>query len=155
MIGFVTALLTYCVLSRFGLSIPVLFAEGGTAKRAVFRADELAEGNAGVLLVLVVESVVGSYIAFMLPYWSANAFLAGKVVPNWFPSLLRVVGFIGALHVQPIMFIGMSMLYLKNRAPRPGAATSIGDVSVLTLDTVSAAKGRAVLSTETVTMSRR
>jgi hypothetical protein len=111
-LGFVY--LTLILLSRFALSVPAVVLDGYPVGKAMFRSDELTEGKWSILAVLVAKSVIGGYLAGMSPFWIASWILRGGVtVPLWFPWLLTAASIAAVTVVEPTMFIGFALLYLK------------------------------------------
>lgn len=78
---------------------------------------------------LLLKSLVGGYIAGMLPFWLARWIPADVNLPSWFQWVLAGVSVAAVSVVEPILFIGFTMLYLKTtdvRAvaePKPVAVT--------------------------------
>jgi hypothetical protein len=101
------------VLSRFGLAIPAFVLDDHKVSRAMFLSDELTEGKWPVLSVLLFKSIVGGYIAGMLPFWIARWIPASVNLPPWFPWILSGFSIANLTVVEPVMFIGFALLYLK------------------------------------------
>jgi hypothetical protein len=97
------------LLSRFGLAIPAVLADNCNARQSIFRSDEMTQGKWLVLTALVTKSVLGGYIAAMLPFWSADFLWSYIQVPTW---ILIVLSIAGVIVTEPFMFIGFSLLYL-------------------------------------------
>jgi hypothetical protein len=73
--------LALLIFSRFSLAIPAFLWEGCRVGKAMFRSDELTEGQWLNLAALLGKSGVGGYVAGMLPFWLAAWFLTGVLVP--------------------------------------------------------------------------
>jgi len=101
-------------LSRFGLALPAVVLDKSRVSEALFLADTLTSGKAAMLLGLLVESVVGSYFAAIGPFWIAAWFLHGRPLPAWGPWALWAVAWLGGVLLQPTLFIGLSLLYVKS-----------------------------------------
>jgi hypothetical protein len=101
------------IFSRFGLAIPAFVLGNYGVRQAMFRSDELTQGKWSILTVLLVKSVVGSYVAGMLPFWLASRISAGISLPSWFPWALSAASIGGVTAVEPTMFIGFALLYLR------------------------------------------
>jgi hypothetical protein len=101
------------VLSRFGLAMPALIVDNYRVAAAMFRSDELTERKWFTLAVLLFKSVVGGYLAGMCPFWLASWTPASISLPSWFPWFLRIASVAGVVVVEPTMFIGFAMLYLR------------------------------------------
>jgi len=104
------------LLSRFGLAIPALVLDNCRVGQAIFRSDELTEGKWLTLAVLLAKSIMGGYAAGMLPFWLASWIRASTPLPAWFPWALTVASFAGVTVVEPTMFIGFALLYLRTSA---------------------------------------
>ncbi|HSS98182.1 MAG TPA: hypothetical protein VLK33_14175 [Terriglobales bacterium] len=103
------------VLSRFALAVPAVVLDQSTAWRAVFRSDELTQGKWSTLAALLAKSLVGGYVAAMLPYWVSPWIPASIVTFSWYPWIQVLVSTLAVAVVEPPMFIGFALLYLKMR----------------------------------------
>jgi hypothetical protein len=108
--------LALLVFSRFALAIPALILDNCRVAQAVFRSDELTEKKWLTLAVLLVKSVVGGYLAGMCPFWLASLIPASVSLPWWFPWVLRVASVAAIIAVEPPMFIGFALLYIRMSA---------------------------------------
>lgn len=108
------------VLSRFGLAMPALIIDDCRLAQALFRSDELTEGKWIVLAILLAKSLIGGYIAGMLPFWLAGWLWPYLRLPWWSLSIASVAAVIA---IEPYMFIGFAMLYTKT-STRPSTQTS-------------------------------
>jgi hypothetical protein len=99
--------------SRLSLSVPALILDDFKVGQAIFRSGELTRGKWSILAVLLFKSVVGGYIAGMLPFWLARFIPANVQVPSWFGWLLTAASVALVTVVEPVMFIGFALLYLK------------------------------------------
>lgn len=106
--------LVFLVLSRFALAIPATILDGYGVSKAVFRSDELTEGQWFVLAALLAKSVIGGYIAGMSPFWLAR--LLPLPLPVWFHSALSALSIAAVSAVEPVMFIGFALLYIRMSA---------------------------------------
>ena len=59
------------------------------------------------------KSLIGGYVAAMLPFWMASSILGNILVPWWFNWVLTAASIAAASVVEPIMFIGFTLLYLQ------------------------------------------
>jgi hypothetical protein len=105
------------LLSRFGLAIPPLVLDDCGVAKSIFRSDELTEGTWSILAALLAKSVVGGYFVGILPFWIASHVLARMLLPAWFPWLLDAASVAGVIVVEPTMFIGFALLYIRMSAP--------------------------------------
>jgi hypothetical protein len=111
--------LALLVMSRFGLAIPALLLDDYPVGQAMFRSDELTEGKWLTLAALLAKSLIGGYVAGMLPFWMASFIPADAQLPSWFPWILTTASIAGVTLVEPTMFIGFALLYLKSSAVLP------------------------------------
>ncbi len=118
-VTFGLASLALLVISRFGLAIPALVLDDYRVGQAMFRSDELTEGKWLTLAVLLAKSLIGGYVAGMSPFWLASFIPANAQLPSWFPWTLTTASIAGVTVVEPTMFIGFTLLYLKNAAVLP------------------------------------
>jgi hypothetical protein len=114
-VPFVAVGLALLVFSRFGLAIPALLLDSCRVGQAIFRSDKLTQGKWLTLAILLIKSVVGGYLAGMCPFWIAARIPASIPVP-WFPWLLDAASVAAVIVVEPTMFIGFALLYLKMSA---------------------------------------
>jgi hypothetical protein len=112
-VSFLCVGLTLLVLSRFGLALPALILDNCRVGQAVFRSDELTEGKWLTLVILLAKSLIGGYIAGMFPFWLAGWIWAYIRLPRQF---LAVVSIAGVTVVEPFMFIGFALLYVRMAA---------------------------------------
>jgi hypothetical protein len=111
------------ILSRFSLAIPAVILDDYGAGQALFRSDELTKGKWMILVVLLSKSIIGGYVAGMLPFWLARLIPASVSLPSWFQWVLAAVSVGAVTVVEPIMFIGFTLLYLKTTAASPPVET--------------------------------
>jgi hypothetical protein len=104
--------LALIIFSRFGLAIPAVVLDNYGVLKAMFRSDELTEGKWLTLAVLLVKSVVGGYVAGMCPFWVA-ARIPSRIPAPWFPWLLESASVAAVIVVEPTVFIGFALLYLR------------------------------------------
>lgn len=114
--------LALLMLSRFGLAIPALVVDNYRVGQAMFRSDELTEGKWLTLAVLLSKSLIGGYVAGMLPFWLASWIQTSIVSPAWFRWVLTAASIAGVTVVEPTMFIGFVLLYLR-MSPLPSTSS--------------------------------
>jgi hypothetical protein len=109
-VSFLCVGLALLVLSRFGLALPALILGNCRVGQAMFRSDELTEGKWLTLAILLAKSLIGGYIAGMLPFWLAGWIWAYVRVP-W--QFLTVASIAAVTVVEPFMFVGFALLYVR------------------------------------------
>lgn len=106
--------LGFLVLSRFALAIPALVLDQYHIGKAMFRSDELTQGKWLILASLLAKSLIGSYVAALWPFWLVANIDLPIVLPSWFPWILTLASATCVTAVEPTMFVGFALLYLKN-----------------------------------------
>ena len=104
------------VVSRFSLSVPAVILDDCTVWQAMVRSDKLTQGKWFTLAALLAKSLIGGYVAAMCPYWLASFIHPTNPLPSWFPWILIVASMIAVNVVEPPMFVGFALLYLKMSA---------------------------------------
>jgi hypothetical protein len=123
--GFVRMVVTYgvvglvfLVISRFALAVPAVILDDYKVGKAMFRSDELTQGK---WPTLAAKSLIGGYVAGMCPFWLVSLVHVNGPLPSWLPWTLTVASVIGVTVVEPPMFIGFALLYLKMSALSSGS----------------------------------
>ena len=102
------------IFSRFGLAVPALVLDNRSVSEAMFRSDQLTEGKWLTLAILLAKSLIGGYVAGMLPFWLSWWAWPYIQLPRWVPA----VGSIAAVTlVEPFLFIGFALLYIRMSVP--------------------------------------
>jgi hypothetical protein len=104
------------IASRFCLAVPAVILDDCTVWQAMLRSDELTRGKWPILTSLLAKSLIGGYVAGMGPFWLASFARVTVPLPSWFPWILTGASIIGVSIVEPTMFIGFALLYLKMSA---------------------------------------
>lgn len=115
-ISYGVASLALLVLSRLSLAVPAVILDDCRVGQAMFRSDELTQGKWLTLAALLAKSVIGGYVAAMCPFWLASFVRVTAPFPAWLPWILTVASVIGVTVVEPTMFVGFALLYLKMSA---------------------------------------
>jgi len=110
------------VLSRFALAVPAVVLDDYRVGQSMFRSDELTEGKWLVLAALVCKSYIGGYIAGMAPFWLAAQIPNTVALPSWFSWVLTATSIAAVTVIEPPMFIGFALLYLRQSATSPAQA---------------------------------
>jgi len=108
--------LTLLVLARFALAVPAVILDDYGVGQAMLRSDELTEGKWLILAALLAKSLIGGYVAGMCPFWLASWIPASIPLPHWFSWVLEAASIAAVTVIEPIMFIGFVLLYLKMSA---------------------------------------
>src|SRR5579872_409044 len=116
-VSYVLAGLALLVASRFFLAVPAVILDDYSVGRAMLRSDELTQRKWLVLAALLAKSLIGGYVAGMCPFWLASFVHVSVPLPSWFPWILTIASTIGVTVVEPTMFVGFALLYLKTSAP--------------------------------------
>ena len=117
--------IAFFVLSRFVLAVPAVLLDDYSVGQALFRSDELTEGKWPILAVLLAKSVIGGYVAGMLPFWLASYVSSIASLPSSLSWLLTGISVVGVTVVEPTMFVGFALLYLKMSALRSEASDAL------------------------------
>lgn len=116
-VSYVLVGLALLVASRFFLAVPAVILDDFSVGRAMLRSDELTQGKWLALAALLAKSLIGGYVAGMCPFWLASFVRVFVPLPSWFPWILTIASIIGVTVVEPTMFVGFALLYLKTSAP--------------------------------------
>ena len=106
------------VISWFGMAIPLVVRGDIGAWAALRKSIQISNGYEGLLFLLVIESLVGSYLG-----WYATHYGLQLVVPvafrhtSWYGWLAYFVSVLASAAVQPPMFIGFSLLADRALSP--------------------------------------
>lgn len=130
-VSYVLVGLALLVASRFFLAVPAVILDDYSVGRAMLRSDELTQGKWLAMAALLAKSLIGGYVAGMCPFWLASFVRVSVPLPSWFPWILTIASIIGVTVVEPTMFIGFALLYLKTSA-QDSAAPSRALASQLT-----------------------
>ena len=103
--------LALVVLFRFELAVPAVVLGDYKVGTAMFRSDELTAGKWLHLVALAAKSLLGGYIAAMIPFWLAGWVPGSAALPWWFRWTLTTLSMAGVAIVAPTLFIGFAVLY--------------------------------------------
>ena len=106
------------IVSWLGMAIPLLLAENIGAWAALKKSMKLSNGYEGFLSLLVVESLVGSYVAWYAVHYGLSFLFPVQLrYTAWYGWLVYFVSILASAAVQPPMFIGFSLLAGNKREP--------------------------------------
>ena len=98
-------------MSWFGAAIPVLLRGGISAWPALKKSYKLSNGCEFFLFMLVIESLVGSYVAWYAVYYGLPLVVPAQFrYTAWYAWGAYVAFILASAAVQPPMFIGFSLL---------------------------------------------
>jgi len=109
--------LALLVVSRLSLAVPAVILDDCRVGQAMFRSDNLTQGKWLTLAALLAKSLIGGYIAGMCPFWLASFIQFSALPPSWFRWILTIASMIVVAVIEPTMFVGFALLYLKMPAP--------------------------------------
>jgi hypothetical protein len=115
--GFIALFPGLLIVSRFGLTVPAFILERCSVKQSFFRSDELTERCWTILALLLLESVGGSYLAYVFPQWFASVAIMHGVAPSWIGWAALVLGLLLGVFLQPHLLVGFALLYVRRSAP--------------------------------------
>lgn len=113
LLGFVGMFPGALFASRFGLAIPALILEKCSINQSFFRSDELTYDCRTILAILMLESVGGSYIAYLFPQWLLRLAFAHSFTPVWLSWAAVAVGLLLGVLLQPHMLVGFALLHAR------------------------------------------
>ena len=120
----VIMLLWLAPVTWYALAVPASTLDRLPVRAALRRSSELTDDYVVALPTLMLESVACGYIAAISP-WYLYSWIAPHVgVPEWGWWMLFAAGMICSLLVQPIMFVGFSLLYEGSAARESNARES-------------------------------
>jgi hypothetical protein len=109
-VGLIAVVAVASLVSWLGASIP-LVVRGTKLRTALKQSVELSSGYEGALLLLVVESLAGTFVAAYGTFYVLHT-----VVPNhlrytlWYGWVVNLVAALATATVDPPLFIGLSLL---------------------------------------------
>ncbi|MGA2697187.1 MAG: hypothetical protein ABSE92_14080 [Terriglobales bacterium] len=101
------------VLSRFALNIPAAILDEVPVKQSFSLSYRLTRGKERILASLLAKSIIGGYIGAFLPFWIARWMWPPESLPTSSHSTLIAVSILSVSAVEPVMFIGFALLYLR------------------------------------------
>ncbi len=119
--NFVAVLIGYVlvasIVSWFGMAIPLILSGAIGVWAAVKKSVRLSNGYEVFLFLLVVESVVGSYVAWYAAHYGLTFLFPTQLRSTaWYGWVVYFVAVLASAAVQPPMFIGFSLLAANEHA---------------------------------------
>jgi hypothetical protein len=109
--GLIGTLIVASIVSWFGMAIPLILRGNVGAWLGMKKSLEAADGNQGFLFLMVLQSLVGSYVAWYATHYGLQLLLPASVrFSSWYIWIALVVSALASAAVQPPMFIGFSLL---------------------------------------------
>ncbi len=102
-------------VARLGLAIPILFLENVNVRSAFRRSYRLTNGCSMILALLLLESVAGSYLAYLIPQWIWRAAYMHGLASVWMSWGAVGVGVFAGVLLQPHMLVGFALLFLRRK----------------------------------------
>jgi hypothetical protein len=99
------------LVSWLGIAVPLILRGGIGAWAALKKSVQLSSGYEGALFLLVVETLVGSYLA-----WYGTFYFSRSLFPEflrhtlWFGWFVYVIAVLASAAAEPPLFIGLSLL---------------------------------------------
>ena len=99
------------VTGWLGMTIPIVVRGNSRVWAARKRSIELSNGYEGAIFWLIVQSVVGSYVAGYATYYGLRLFFPVHLrYTLWYGWLVFIVAILAGAAVEPPIFIGFSLL---------------------------------------------
>jgi hypothetical protein len=99
------------IVSWLGAAIPLILRGNTTMWAALKRSVEVSSGYEGALLLLVVESLVGSYLAWYATYHGLRMLVPDQLRQTlWYGWGVYLLAVLATASVEPPLFIGFSLL---------------------------------------------
>jgi hypothetical protein len=104
-------------VARFGVAMPAIALGERTVRGALRLSYRRTAGCRAILGLLLLESVGGSYVVYLISRWIwAEAYGHGFTSP-WMSWLATSIGLLLGLLIQPHLFVGFALLYLRRTQP--------------------------------------
>jgi len=106
------------IVSWLGMSIPIILRGNTSVWNALKKSVKASNGYEGYLFLLVVESTVGSYVAWYAVQYGFRLLLPAALrYTAWYGWLVAFVAVLATAAVEPPMFIGFSLVAASEHAP--------------------------------------
>jgi hypothetical protein len=114
------------IVSWFGIAIPLILRDNIGAFAALKKSVRASNGYEVFLFLLIIESVVGGYVAWYATHYGFALLLpASFKYGGWYGWVVYFVAVLAAAAIEPPLFIGLSLLAdAKNRARESSDARS-------------------------------
>jgi hypothetical protein len=99
------------IVAWLGTALPLLLKDNLRIGSALKKSVALSNGYEGALLLLVLESVLGSMLAWYAVVHGLPRFFSPQMTYTaWYGWLLNVVGVLASAAIESPLFIGLSLL---------------------------------------------
>jgi hypothetical protein len=105
--------LALLLLCRLSLAMPCVIVDDYKVIKAMFRSDELTRGKWSILAILLAKSLIGGYLAALAPFWIVSWVSRMIELPSWVGWGEAAASVAGTAMVEPYMFVGFALLYLR------------------------------------------
>jgi hypothetical protein len=110
-VGVISVVTVASLLSWLGASIPLLLRGNTRLWAALKRSVELSSGYEGALLLLVMQSVAGTFVAGYGTFYALHALIPSQLrYAPWYGWVVNLVAILASAAVEPPLFIGLSLL---------------------------------------------
>jgi len=99
------------IVSWLGATIPIILGGNTTVWAALKRSVDSSSGYEGALFLLVVESLVGSYLAWYATFHGLRMLVPDQLRDtSWYGWGVYLLAVLMTASVEPPLFIGFSLL---------------------------------------------
>jgi hypothetical protein len=115
--SFVGVTIVACIVSWFGMAIPLILAQDIGVWAALKRSLKISNRYEVFLSLLVCESLVGSYVAWCAAHYGLRFLFPTQLqYTEWYGWLAYFVTIFASAALQPPMFIGFSLLAARGES---------------------------------------
>jgi hypothetical protein len=117
---YISCVVVAAIVSWFGAAIPLILRENTSAWAALKKSVEFSSGYEGALFLLVIESLVGSYLAWYATYQGLRMLVPDNLRHTpWYGWSVYLLAVLVTASVEPPLFIGFSLLADPERLNAP------------------------------------
>jgi hypothetical protein len=109
--SYISCVVVAAIVSWVGAAIPVILRDKTSVWTALKRSVEVSSGYEGALFLLVIESLVGSYLAWYATYQGLRMLVPDNLRHTpWYGWSVYLLAVLVTASVEPPLFIGFSLL---------------------------------------------